>query len=446
MERIALIGDNSSEYIEKLLDIWNCGNCAVLIDWRIPHKQALKMMEEANVHKCFIEKTIMLGIEEFSPKIEYESFEASQYSVKILDDIVCNAFKENYSLTEAVILYSSGTTGQSKGIILSHFAINTNADMILGYMNLTQSDIIYIVKTLAHSSTLVGELIVGLKSKIKIVISPTISNPRINLSNLNKYCVTTLCVNPTLLKLYSDMAQQFNVYTRHLKSIYTSGSIADISLITKAKEIFSSAEIYNVYGLSEAGPRVSAQKKSNAVNAVGSVGTPLKNVEIVIVSKEGKKLGACENGIIHIKTPSLFLNYVSTVKPRESLYKSWFNTGDIGYFDENGNLFIVGRVDNMLTVGSHNIYPEDIENTINSSTDAKNCIIIAQANDLSGSKLYCCYEAEYNMEKELRKFCIENFATYEIPARFIRVQKIHINNNGKKIRDIKLYNEVFSQG
>ena len=92
----------------------------------------------------------------------------------VLPKYISCKFQENYSKNEAIIIYSSGTTGKVKGIILSHFDINTNADAIIDYMKPTTAHCIYIAKTLSHSSTLTGELLVALKTKMNIVIAPTI--------------------------------------------------------------------------------------------------------------------------------------------------------------------------------------------------------------------------------------------------------------------------------
>ncbi len=129
MSRVALIGDNTVEYIDQLLKIWNKGDCAVLIDWRIPFLTAVDMMHQAVVTTCYIERQLFdaAHIKEVC-NIDFKSFEVSNKKAQILPSKVSQQFKENYSYDEALIIYTSGTTGESKGVILSHYAINTNAD------------------------------------------------------------------------------------------------------------------------------------------------------------------------------------------------------------------------------------------------------------------------------------------------------------------------------
>ena len=263
MGRVALIGENSVEYIETLLKIWRDGNCAVLIDWRIPLDRIVEMMREADVKYCCIDKKYYIDkIAERVKDLDFRIYETSSHGSCILPGTVGEMFKTNYSREEAVVIYSSGTTGKARGIILSHYAINTNADAIIKYMNPVFNDSIYIAKSLSHSSTLTGELLVALKSKMKIIISPVIVPPRVIFDNIKKYSVTVICVNPTLLKLMSVEHIKKKHDNLTLKKIYVSGSILDDQTYELAHRAFCKIPVYNVYGLSELAPRVTAQTKS----------------------------------------------------------------------------------------------------------------------------------------------------------------------------------------
>lgn len=413
MSRVALIGENSIGYVNALLDIWNHGDCAVLIDWRIPFETAVDMMKEADVKKCYIETGVYPEIsDEEHSSVLLERYEKLNLKAEELPSSIYDKFRENYSKEEAVVIYSSGTTGKSKGIILSHFAINMNADAIIDYMKPTSDDCIYICKTLSHSSTLVGELLVALKTKTKLIVAPVIVPPRYVLNNLEKYGVTILCVNPTLLSLYADsyIPSKFNLSV--LRTIYVSGSILNDNVYTKAHETFSGTSIYNVYGLSEAGPRVTAQTENSSKS--NSVGKPIKGVQIQIVDEQGKPLPRGVRGILHVSTQSQFNGYVVGSQKHLSLYKTWLNTGDIGYIDNDGELHIVGRVDDVIIIDSHKIYPSTIEGIIMESRLVKECVVFKIEKN---KKTYmgCLYVGMKDETITLRNYLKKVLMPYEIP-------------------------------
>ena len=443
MSRIALIGKNSVEYIRNLLNIWNSGNCAVLIDYRIPLETAVKMMREAKATTCYIENDIYNIHDEF--EIEFVFYDRNSDQAEFLPDDIYNSFKGIYSGDEAVIIYSSGTTGNSKGIILSHYAINTNADAIIDYMKPKHGDCIYIVKTLSHSSTLTGELLVALKSRMNLVVTPVIPHPRQIIKNTTEFNVTILCLNPTLLSMLADeyMTAQTDLST--LQKIYVSGSVLTDKVFEKAHKAFENKTVYNVYGLSEAGPRVSAQTeyccKSN------SVGRPLPNIEVVIVDESGKKLLRGEKGIVYVKTPSIFSGYVTGEEKHRSFYYGWLNTGDIGFEDDFGEIHIVGRIDDVIEYNSHKVYPSDVEKMILENPLITDCVVskcIVNNVEMIG----CLYVSDNNCAVDIVRRLKGRLAQYEIPKKFLKTESIPRNIRGKINRKLiaGILSDIDSEG
>ena len=429
MPRVALIGENSIEYVSILLDIWNNGDCAVLLDWRIPFETAYRMMLEAGVVECRIEVQLLKNMS--LPKdsiITFSTFDISERSPVLLPDNIRNKYQENTDNNEAIILYSSGTTGKSKGIILSHYAITYNADAILDYMSLSKYDCLYIAKSLSHSSTLIGELLVSLRCGCSIVLAPTVVPPRYVLNCIAKFSVTTICLNPTLLQIFANECRK-KVYDLHtLKTIYCSGAILNDKVYQNAHNIFYGINIFNAYGLSEAGPRVAAQTKNCCKN--NSVGTAIRGVEIIIVDEKGNPVTNNTRGIIHVNTPSLYSGYVSGTKKHSSLYNGWLNTGDYGYFDEYNELHVVDRVDDVIIINAHKLYPGDIERLILDELQVSDCAVCKFTYNGIES-IGCLYVSDKecfgDITRKLTKFLMQ----YEIPKKFIKVDKIPHNLHGK---------------
>ena len=443
-KRIGLIGDNSVEFIIRLIDIWNQGKCAVVIDWRIPLDTAMKMLTEAGVEECYIDSNVLKENTSYR-HIKITTYKSSRIVACIPQEVQAS-FVSNYSQEEALILFSSGTTGKAKGVILSHYAINKNAEAVIKYMELEQDDCIYLLKTFAHSATIVGELLVGLKSRIKMVVAPTIMSVGVNLSNMIAYKATIVGMNPTLLKVYSTAQKIKKQDLSSLRVIYFSGSIVEKTIIKEASACFSSAQVLNVYGLSEAGPRVAAQTLSSKTNKLGGVGRAIEGVEIKILNAQGTEAKILEKGKIYVATEYISKGYVNRSSGLKMLDEKWLETGDVGYFDEDGELFITGRADNMVIVGSHNIYVEEIEDFIQSLDGVQDCVVLSRKNETYGEKIYCCYVSDKDLTGVLISQCRKRLAPYEIPDTFIRADKLFTNLNGKKIRNINMYLQEGNDG
>ena len=442
MSRIALIGENSSVYVSLLIDIWNNHDCAVLLDWRIPYAALIDLMTEAKVEKCYIDEKIYnkfaLSLDCNIEFITYDNHVTTEY----IPSEICDKYMDNYSEDEAIIIYSSGTTGRSKGIILSHRAIQLNADAIIDYMQPNTSDVIYIVKTISHSSTITGELLVGLKSKMRIVIAPVIVPPRIILRNIIQYQVSIVCINPTLAALMCDEVERQEYHISSLRKIYVSGSILYDHVYDRLHKLFDAIEIYNVYGLSEAGPRVTAQTASTA--KINSVGKPICGVDIMVVDDTGAQVECYEKGYVHIKTPCLYNGYVHGKAKNASLVDDWYNTGDIGYLDADNELHIIGRSDDVIIIHSHKIYPYDIETCILDTGLINECIVTV--NEANGM-LYCLYTGDKISANQLRYKLRFKLMDYEIPYKFIHCYLLPktMNNKVKKEDIQKLISDSYNE-
>lgn len=436
--RVGLVGDNSVYFVRKLIEIWNKDDCAVVVDWRIPFVTIHSMLQDAEVERCYVDSEIWSerdGSIEYD--IEYIPYECEK-SISLLESEDVCQFKERYDEKEALILFSSGTTGKAKGIIMSHFAIQTNADAIADYLQIHNEDSILIAKSMAHSSSLVGELLVGLKNKISVVISPCGVNVGANVKIMDDYNITIIGMNPTMLYLYSLVQKERNYSLKKLKVIYVYGAGAGTALLTEAEKLFR-CKVLTAYGLTEAGPRVTAQSFMNSkTNTRGGSGRPIKNVEVKIVKQDEKEAVPGEKGIIYVKTPSRCLGYISG----KGWDTEWINTGDIGYLDISGELFVTGRADNMISISAHNVYPEEIEKYLLECQGIEDCIILPKEDAVYGNRLYCYYIGEKKNTVELRRYCAERLAPYEIPKEFVHVEKIFCNRNGKKERNIMLYNTI----
>jgi long-chain acyl-CoA synthetase len=287
---------------------------------------------------------------------------------------------------------------------------------------------------MSHSSTLTGELLVALKTRTKLVIAPVIVPPRYALNNINKFQISIICLNPTLLSTYAEECRLKKYNLSSLQTIYVSGSVLIDKIYNLAHEIFKNIDIYNVYGLSEASPRVTAQRADCC--KTNSVGKPIKGIDIAIVDDNGNIVECGKFGIIHVDTPSRFAGYISGDEKHSSLYQDWLNTGDVGYFDKNDELHIVNRIDDVIIIDSHKIYPSDVEKQIMKYMSISECIVVKLEN--KGNEFIGCLYVGTHEVNNIRKSKLDSvLMTYEIPLFFLKCESMPRTLNGKiSIKDV----------
>ncbi len=446
--RVAIVSENSLSFINTLLDIWNKNCSAVLIDYRIPFKVIYQMLISTDVEICYIMKKYF-DSSYLNERIKFIFIDNDGKNTNFIPNEIYQKFRNNYSLEEALILFSSGTTGISKGISLSHYAIQTNADLIIKRINTNLMKKMYIIKPFAHSSSIVGELLVALKLNISAIISSSELYPRMILKNIIDNSISTIFINPTILKLLIEEYERKKYFLDSLKSIYVSGAILTEELHKKATLIFRNINIFNMYGLTELGPRVSMQDVEH--NKFGSVGKVLDNIDVIILDENGQTVGKNDRGIIYVKSPCEFSNYVINSQEKIKV-KGYLLTGDVGYFDNNNELFIVGRNDEIIIQGSHNIYPYDIEKIIYKLPFIVENYVFAVPDEVYGQKIICfCItdsnDFEFEYKKLIRRKCLEELSLYEIPKEIYIVRDIPKNKNGKisKYSLIEMYYKIIGE-
>lgn len=447
MEYFGIIADNSPEYVKTILKIWNEGGCVVPIDWRIPNSVAIELLLKCGVKQCYIDKTQAQHKTDFLKNgITLIDLTSGLTNAVLLSKEIYNIFENRYSKEDAVVLFSSGTTGETKGIVLSHYAIQTNADAIINYMRPEMNDCIYIMRSLAHAAGFIGEMIVGLKLCCKLLVSPTVISFKQIIKNINEFGVSIVCLNPSLLNLLLSICKKYYIdLGNQLKVIYTMSAKTSYSLINAAQNELG-VPVLNVYGLTELGPRVTAQTLDSNNYYPNCVGRPIKGVQIRIVDFDSQQeLPVFQKGLIEVKSPSLLTRYVGSNCQFNNT--RWFQTNDVGYVDAEGNLYVLDRYDDMVICGGHNVFLSSIEDTIEKFDGIESNICFSIPNKLFGKKIICLYISileDSDCEQSLKKYCYSKLAPYEVPSKFIKVLEIPSTINGKRSR--RLIAEQYMNG
>lgn len=428
-KRIGLIGQNSIEYINIILNLWNENICVVLIDYQVPELEVQDIFFESKIIEFYIEKSLESKFNNLKKIAKINFFEGTSKNI-FLDKYMYKKFHLRYDEDEALILFSSGTTGKKKGIILSHSAINNNADNINSYMLLNENSKLYLCRNLSHSSTIVGELLVCLHTGAKLFIGNPISTPLHLVNYINEFNIDILCINSGALRLIGNYLLKNNIDCA-LKEIYLSGSILYKTDRDYFESVFKHQKIYNVYGLTECGPRISSQKIG--FKDKYSCGKLLPNTIVKIKNNEGIEINEGEIGLIYVKNNSMLKEYL-VGNSKNMFIDGYFCTNDLGYVNEN-ELFIVGRNDDMIIKNGHNIYPDKIADVIKNYDMIDDCYVLGYRKDTTHIPIAIYTSSIFLDIKLLISHCQKRLISYEIPSYFYRFNNIPKNSRGKILKN-----------
>lgn len=384
-------------------------------------------------------------VKQFS--LEYVIFEKGydvlncEESTTVLSDLIIHkevSVGKNHSDKNCeIILLTSGTTGAPKGIMLSRDNIKSNVEAIGDYLRLTLNDKIFMVKNMNHSSSIIGELLVGLDNMCTIVFNSKVLTASSMVNSICDNNITVFFAVPTILREIILKHKQLNLEKMgHLRIINFYGAPMSSQDIDKLVELLPNCNLIYSYGLTEASPRVTYIMGSDLLKKAGSSGRPIKNVKIEISNK-----GIDNNGEIVVSGPNVMLGYYNDAeKTRKTIVDGKLYTGDYGYIDEDGYLYVQGRKDNMIISAGKNIYPEEIEQVLQTAEGVKE-VLVRNISDDKGVEKFIAYivtdDIEPNMSS-LFEVCKNRLENYKIPSKFVYVKELEKTPSGKIVRKQQL--------
>ncbi len=335
----------------------------------------------------------------------------------------------------ALIMCTSGTTGEPKGIMLSEENIISNITDIADYFNIDSSDAVLISRPLYHVAVLTGEFLLAITKGAKIVFDSDESfNPQKVLEQIAKHNITTLGGTPTLLGIlarYNSRAK--NKAT--LKHIVISGECMDRTTGLNIRYAFPDAKIYHVYGLTEASPRVCYLPSRYFDISPDCIGRPLKSVKIEIRNCDNTPVSNGTAGILWVYGPNIMLGYYKDKKQTSKVIKDgWLCTGDIAVVKPNGFLKILGRSDDMIIKAGINIYPAEIESVLKQDQRVHEVFVYAAKDKSIGSIIAMEITGDFKNKDEVKQLCFELLPHYQIPTKIELLSKMPRNGSGKIIR------------
>lgn len=348
----------------------------------------------------------------------------------------------------AVILMSGGTTGTPKGVVGSHKGMVTAGLQLQAWLKSAMhewTDVIMVPLPLFHTYANTGVQSLALINHNALSLTPNPREPKEVLEEINEVKPSFICAVPTLLNalLSHSMTKTGKVNWQSIKLCF-SGAAALMAETQKRFEELTGGVIVEGYSLTEA-QMAAIANPVQGVKKSGSVGMPLPDVEIIIVDPDddSKPLRSGESGEIVVKAPQLMQGY--WMRPEETKEMIRVNdagerllfTGDLGYLDEDGYLFIVDRKKDLIKTSGYQVWPREIEEVISSHPAVHEVGVAGIPDKMRGekAKAWIVLNAGASLtEAEIKSWCRERLAPYKIPAKFEFVADLPKSQVGKVLR------------
>lgn len=351
-------------------------------------------------------------------------------------EIAVHQLKDSQYITPnkhpALIMCTSGTTGKPKGAMLSERNIITNVSDIAAYFAIDGGDTILICRPLYHCAVLTGEFLTAIVKGTSICFYSEQFNPVKMLALIERYRITAFCGTPTLLSLMERF--QRGGEAESLKHICISGECMSARTGAKIRAAFPRCDIYHIYGLTEACPRVSYLPPEHFKDYPDFVGIPLRSVSVKLLNRAGKPCGKNEEGILYVKGNNVMLGYYEDAERTRAVLKNgWLCTGDVALINSAGFLKILGRNDDLIIKSGMNIYPSEIEGALKEDPRVGEVLVygfLAPFGTQIGMKLV----GKFSSLEEVRQLCVELLPAYQIPSRIELLDELPKNGSGKIIR------------
>lgn len=335
----------------------------------------------------------------------------------------------------AALLYSSGTTGKPKGVMLSHGALHANAAALHKAWAFTSEDVLLHALPVFHTHGLFVATNTVLMNGTSMIFHSHFDTSAV-IQDIPK--ATIFMGVPTYYtRLLRDL--EFNADSCRSIRLFISGSAPLLDETFKAFSDRTGHTIVERYGMTEAGIITSAHP--DKPGAAGTVGFPLEGVEVRIRDDEDKPLADGETGSVQIQGRSLFSGYWQ--KPEKTAddmtADGFFRTGDVGRLEADGQLTLVGRAKDMFISGGFNVYPKEIEQILDAMSGIEECAIVGLHHPDFGEAGLALIVTEPGAELDLTQLRMDlkaKLANYKVPKLILTVESFPRNAMGKVQKNV----------
>jgi acyl-CoA synthetase (AMP-forming)/AMP-acid ligase II len=346
----------------------------------------------------------------------------------------------------ACILYTAGTTGRPKGVLLSHAncvwaSVNIGVDVDI------QWDYrVLLVFPLYHAAAFIiaiSNLYMGCTN-----VSMRTFDPKGVMELIGREQINRMTFPPTVWNFILQLPDLDQYDTASVRSLSSGAEAMPVETKRKLLELFPNAKLGETYGMTESAATITTLNPEHVLTKMASVGKPFVNVEIRLVDGDGRDVAQGQVGEILFRGPNTMMGYYKDPEAtRETLKDGWLHTGDLGRLDDEGFLYIVDRKKDMIITGGENIFPREIEEVLYAHPKILEAAVIGVPDPEWGEKIHAVValkEGQRLTEQEIIDYTVEHIASFKKPKSVQFVDRLPRSAAGKVLK--RVLKEAYQQG
>lgn len=455
VSRVAMLALNGIEYQEYYYAVPWLGAVVVPLNTRLAVPELVYELSDSESSVLFFDENLRPQVEKLvaenvsiSTYIYIGAGTCPEFALAYEDFLLAGKPTDCIKITPdhiLTIMYTGGTTGQPKGVILTHGNMNYNVSCLLYDLNCTANTVLMSNPPLFHLSGLGPLYTIGMCAATCVFL-PKFDTAE-HLRILYKHKVTQTSLVPTTISWMLDHPD-FEAYNfKHLQSIvYGSAPITE-ALLRRTLEKLPDIKFTQFYGQTEFCGAITILRSEDHLlddstsNRLRSAGRPHFTALSKIVNSAGKNLPRGEEGEIVAQGLGTFKGYLNNPEQTaQALQNGWLHTGDVGYLDKDGYLVITDRIKDMIVTGGENVASSEPENAIASHPGVAQVAVIGVPDERWGEKIHAviCQRLDYQLSAgEIIEHCHERLAGYKCPKSIeIRSEDLPLSSIGKIKKDI----------
>ncbi len=413
-DRVAILAANTNHYLESHLAIPSAGFAFVPLNARHALPELRYAIDDADVKILLTDRdpgdlrelvdTVVMIPDEYDSLLE--SADETELGTGVTEDTLAGLF------------YTGGTTGASKGVMLTHRNLIANAFHYMTVAPSVADDVFLIMAPMFHAAGSIGILSGIWSGSCQIPLN--VFDATAALDMIEKYKVTHTLGVPTMIAAISELQHKEPRDTSSLRLVVHGGSPIATEVVRRAAEAFPTAEFLHIYGMTEASPLLTGLRNEQDlldVNRGRSCGQSLIGVQVRIIDAAGNEMPRGEVGELAARGPNIMKGYWRKPEQTSEVFRDgWYLSGDMGYMDDEGYVFLVDRAKDMIVSGGENVYCSEVEEALYKHPAVLEAAVFGVPDDDWGEAVHAVVVPRDKVTpEELIAFCREHIAGYKLP-------------------------------